>query len=182
MDFNKLSKVISHALRHQPSLYDLELSKDGWVEISLLIKSIQKVDSSFSTLSVSDVKKMISTSKKKRHELKGNKIRATYGHSIQDKIIIKPFKPPKYLYHATKQKSLPSIFEKGLLPMKRQYVHLSENKSDSMTVGLRRTNEPILLKVKSEEAFIDGVDFYPVENGIWLCDKITVKYLEIISS
>jgi len=182
MNLNKLSKIISHALRHQPSLYNLELDKGGWVDVSLLIESIQKVDSSFSSLSVLDIEEMISASKKKRHELKGNKIRASYGHSIQEKIIKKPSNPPEYLYHATKQEALPNIFEKGLLPMRRQYVHLSENKEDAITVALRKTKAPILLKINSMEASLKDVKFYREANNLWLSDKINPEYLEQIES
>lgn len=176
--YNNLSKTISHALRHQPSLYNLELDKDGWVDVNLLIESIQKLDSSFSFLSILDIDEMITISKKKRHELKGNKIRASYGHSIQGKIIKKSSNPPKYLYHATKQEALPNIFEKGLLPMKRQYVHLSENKEDAITVALRKTKEPILLEINSLKAYSKGVKFYSESNNLWLSDKISARYLE----
>lgn len=182
MNLDKLSKIISHALRHRPSLYNLKLDKGGWVDVSLLIESIRKSDSSFSSLSVLDIEKMISVSKKKRHELKGNKIRASYGHSIQEKIIKKSSNPPKYLYHATKQEALPNIFEKGILPMKRQYVHLSENKEDAITVALRKTKKPILLKISSMEAYLEGTKFYREANNLWLSDKIGPRYCEQVES
>jgi len=182
INFNELSKIISHALRHQPSLYNLELDEDGWVSVGLLIESVKKKDKKYNFLSITDVEEMIATSKKKRHQIIDNKIRASYGHSLKKKILKEASKPPKYLYHATKTDVFKRIFDKGLMPMQRQYVHLSENKSDAITVASRKTKNPILLRVKSEEAYEEGTDFYSEENGLWLCDEIRVKYLEKIEN
>ena len=65
INLNELSKIISHALRHQPSLYNLELDRDGWIDVNLLVESIQKVDEKFTFLSVADIEEMIATSKKR---------------------------------------------------------------------------------------------------------------------
>jgi len=181
INFNELSKIISHALRHQPSLYNLELDKDGWVDLGLLMSSIKEIDKKYSTLSIEDVKSMIASSSKKRHEMCNNKIRASYGHSIKDKILKKPVKPPKYLYHGTKEEMIINIFDKGLLPMQRQYVHLSENKEDAIIVALRKTSKPILLKIESGKAYEQGVIFYKEAGGLWLSDKIDSKYLKRIN-
>ena len=122
---------------------------------------------------------MILLSKKKRHELIGNKIRASYGHSIKDKILKKVSKPPEYLYHATKQKVVSSIFKKGLLPMGRQYVHLSEKKEDAITVALRKTKTPILLRIESRKAFLKQKgNFYKEANNLWLADEINPKFIK----
>ena len=47
----KLSKIISHALRHKPSLYNLELDNDGWVKIKDLIHSLKELDNNYKKLS-----------------------------------------------------------------------------------------------------------------------------------
>ena len=75
INFNELSKIISHALRHQPSLYNLKLDKDGWVDVGLLIASLKNRDEKYIDLSIEDIEKMIELSQKKRHEITGNKIR-----------------------------------------------------------------------------------------------------------
>ena len=52
-------------------------------------------------MKIEDLKIMIEKSEKKRHELKENKIRALYGHSIPMKIVKEEGVPPKFLYHGT---------------------------------------------------------------------------------
>jgi len=179
INFNELSKIISHALRHQPSLYNLKLDKDGWVDVGLLIASLKNRDEKYIDLSIEDIEKMIELSQKKRHEITGNKIRASYGHSLKDKIVKENSIPPQYLYHATKNSMLENILSKGLLPMKRQYVHLSENKKDAFNVALRKTSKPIILKVQSRLASQQGLNFYKEKDSLWLSDNIDSKYLEI---
>ena len=49
MDFERLSKVISHALRHEPWLYELELDKSGWVLLDQLLQDL-RVYSEYSML------------------------------------------------------------------------------------------------------------------------------------
>lgn len=41
MDYLKLSKEVSYALRHAPWEYELELDDEGWVDIMQLLFSLQ---------------------------------------------------------------------------------------------------------------------------------------------
>ncbi|MES1221434.1 MAG: RNA 2'-phosphotransferase [Bacteroidota bacterium] len=81
------------------------------------------------------------------------------------------------LYHGTIQSSLNGIIEKGLLSMDRQYVHLSLDKRTAKIVGSRRNGKLVVLKVKAKEAFLNHIQFYKEENGVWLSDPIPSKYI-----
>ena len=174
IDFIQLSKIVSHALRHEPQSYNLNLDNQGWVLLSdlviaLKIKGIQ-VDES-------NIIEMVELSEKKRHQILNGKIRAYYGHSLENKILKCPAEPPEFLYHGTTQGSLNSIVEKGLLPMERQYVHLSVDEKTAGIVGSRRKGKLVILKVKAKDAFLNNIQFYKEENGIWLSDSIPSKYI-----
>lgn len=41
IDSHILSKTVSHALRHEPWLYELELDDEGWVAVSQLLESLR---------------------------------------------------------------------------------------------------------------------------------------------
>lgn len=174
INYNQLSKVVSHALRHEPELYNLKLDPNGWVLLSELVTTLNsqgvKVDENH-------IYKMIELSENKRHQVLDGKIRAYYGHSISDKIIKDPTEPPERLYHGTISSNLKSIIEKGLLPMERQYVHLSIDKESAAIVGGRREGEIIIIIVNSKEASLGKVKFYKEENGIWLSDPIPPIFL-----
>ena len=95
ISYSDLSSTISHALRHEPWIYELELDNDGWVSVESLLQSLKPLQSEWSDLSIDHLEKMIAKSGKKRHELSGNKIRALYGHTIPGKLKKEPAEPPE---------------------------------------------------------------------------------------
>lgn len=159
MDYLKLSKEVFYALRHSPWEYELEIDREGWVDIIQLLSSFCE-SSEWQGLSEKNLHMMIEKSDKKRHEIKNGKIRALYGHSIPYKILKESKMPPELLYHGTAKRFIPAIMEKGLLPQKRQYVHLSADAETAIQVGERRDEKPILLIIRAFQAYKEGVKFY----------------------
>ncbi len=175
MDNAKLSKIISHALRHEPHLYNLTLDIDGWVSLSDLIISLNNKGLNVNNETIID---MVEKSEKKRHQIIDGKIRAYYGHSLTEKIIKNKEIPPDILYHGTISFNIDSIMFKGLLPQQRQYVHLSMDIETAQKVGARRNGDVKILSIKAKEAYTKGnINFYKEENSIWLSDAIPSKYI-----
>ena len=83
--------------------------------------------------------------------------------------------PPKYLYHGTATRFLPSIHREGIRKMGRQYVHLSGDFETAMAVG-RRHGIPVVITIDAGAMARDGVAFYRSENGVWLCGHVEPKY------
>ncbi len=179
MNLVQLSKEISHALRHEPWLYELELDEEGWVDIADLLSILRHQQSAWENLTKTDLCRMIDSSDKKRHEIVGNRIRALYGHSTPERLIKKMACPPKLLYHGTAQSTAKLIIKQGLLPMGRQYVHLSTNIDIAMQVGKRKGRDPVILEVAAKEAFETGVNFYIGNDAVWLADQIPPKFIKI---
>ena len=176
MDYLKLSKEVSYALRHAPWEYELELDENGWVDIEQLLYSL-RAGRDWTQVSENDLRIMITTSEKIRHEISNGKIRALYGHSTQQKIIKQMKEPPEALYHGTSERFLPSIKEQGLLPMGRQYVHLSLDIDTAVQVGKRRDYKPVILQINANKAWKEGVAFYQGNKKVWLADAISTKYI-----
>jgi len=177
MNYVKLSKEISYALRHAPWEYELELDENGWVDLYQLLDAL-KLDNNWQDLTVDNIKEMIEKLEKKRHEISNEMIRALYGHSTPNRIKIQEHKPPEFLYHGTANRFLNQIKKNGLLPMSRQYVHLSTDIKTAQIVGKRRDKKPIILKIYSGKAYEEGIIFYHGNENIWLADKIDSKYIE----
>lgn len=79
---DELSKVLSRALRHEPWLYELELDDEGWAARDAVLAALRKERTEWGELSTGDVERMIESSSKRRHEIKADRIRALYGHSV----------------------------------------------------------------------------------------------------
>ena len=178
--YTKISKMASYALRHNPSEFGLVLDSEGWVEVGDLIKELNKKDSTLD-VTVASLCYIIDNSEKKRFEISDNKIRATYGHSIEQKIEYTPQKPPTVLYHGTTHQAyreIAGLFGKGLKPMERQYVHLSSDIKTAITVGKRRDPNPIVFAINARMMYDDGIKFYHTGNDTtWLCDSVPKHYI-----
>jgi len=177
INLTDLSKTVSHALRHEPDLYGLKIDKLGWVSVELLIESLKVLKPVWSGLTVDHIEKMINLSKKKRHELADNKIRALYGHSFSEKLIKNKTEPPEILYHGTSPKSARMIRSSGIKPCTRHFVHLSTERDTAKKVGLRKSKHPVILVVKAKQGYKEGLGFFKGSDDIWLSDEIPPEYI-----
>ena len=66
MSNDELSKVLSHALRHEPWLYELELDEEGWVEVAALLAALRSQRHEWRHLAQQDLVRVIETSDKRR--------------------------------------------------------------------------------------------------------------------
>ncbi|MCS7021751.1 MAG: RNA 2'-phosphotransferase [Gemmataceae bacterium] len=176
-DLRDLSRAVSHALRHEPWLYGLELDAEGWACVDELVAALRRNKPEWVTLSVDDLTRMIATSDKQRHEIRGGKIRALYGHSIPGKLRRTPMVPPEVFYHGTSPLFVPAIRTSGLLPMARQYVHLSVDVDTALAVGKRKSKTPIILRVQAKQAYEKGVQFYIGNEKVWLVDRVPSDFI-----
>lgn len=178
----QLSRVVSHALRHQPEAYGLCLDHKGWVAVKYLLAALRSIKKEWQHLSILDLEQMIADSEKKRHEIINGKIRALYGHSTPRKINLNSVLPPNILYHGTAPETATIILREGLSPMSRQYVHLASSKNDAEKVGKRKSELPIILIVYALKASKDGINFYQGNDKVWLSDAIPNKYIMAIEN
>ena len=79
IDLSSLSCVVSHALRHEPWLFELELDGAGWVGVDELIVAVRGSGPEWSALDSGLLERMVVESPKQRHEIVGDRIRALYG-------------------------------------------------------------------------------------------------------
>ena len=174
----RLSKTISHALRHKPEEYGLQLDAEGWVPVETLLDALHRRRETWRQVRVADIEQIMDESEKQRFEMRNGKIRAFYGHSTADKIEKQPAIPPAFLYHGTTPQAAEAILREGLRSMKRQYVHLSTDEKTARLVALRRTSQPVILRVAALEAHQQGIHFYPGNEDIWLADPVPPAFIQ----
>jgi putative RNA 2'-phosphotransferase len=179
-DSSDLSRAASHALRHGPWLYELELDDEGWTSVESILVAFRKERPEWANLCEADFARMIESSSKRRHEIKDGRIRAIYGHSLADKLRRTPATPPDALYHGTAPDVVPLIVSSGLLPMGRQYVHLSVDEATALEVGRRKARKPTLLRVLARKAHADGIHFYEGNEKVWLADAVPPEFIAIL--
>jgi putative RNA 2'-phosphotransferase len=177
LDFRQLSKTVSHALRHAPWLYELELDEEGWTSAEALLEGLRHHRDGWRDLTAADLQWLVDTSDKQRYEMDDGRIRARYGHSIQMRIRQAAAMPPELLYHGTAPATAAIILRDGLRPMRRQYVHLSADVATARQVGRRKAAQPILLTILAATAHQNGVTFYRGNDLVWLADFVPPDFI-----
>lgn len=180
MKLQTLSKEISYALRHAPWEYELELDVAGFVPIDQLLHAINASGSYDREVTRADLEEIIRTSNKARHEIIGDRIRALYGHSVPMSIRKEPGTPPDILYHGTNEFAMKAIAEKGILPMGRQYVHMSVDPEMAKAVAKRRKGLTAILQIDTVKAREAGVEFYIGNDKVWLAKAIPSEFLYVL--
>jgi putative RNA 2'-phosphotransferase len=178
MRYVDLSRTISHALRHDPWLYELELDEAGWVPVDALLAALRAEKPAWEGLSESDLVQMMAEAEKQRFEMRDGRFRALYGHSTPQKLLKGPAAPPAFLFHGTAPKTVPLIRKDGLQPMGRQYVHLSADTATAVQVGRRKAKDPVILRIRAGEAHDAGVRFYRGNDMVWLADAVAPGFIE----
>ncbi|MNO19255.1 RNA 2'-phosphotransferase [compost metagenome] len=165
-----LSKFMTKLLRHTPAEYGLLLDpEDGSCMLGDLLSVIHAAPK-WAGITEEDIYQVVRNSEKQRFAIEGERIKARYGHS-HAKLTYEPGTPPDVLYHGTHQAALPAILKEGLLPMGRQYVHLSEGIHFASLAGSRR-GKLVLLTVDTVKAAELGVTFYYAGNEVWLAGPV----------
>ncbi len=173
----EISKFLSYVLRHKPEAINLFLDKEGWAIISELI--LCSVKEGY-ILNNNLIRNIVDSSDKKRFMISddGLQIRATQGHSTQQvNILYNEKMPPDILYHGTATRFIPSIREQGLIPLSRQYVHLSPDEYTAIQVG-QRHGKPVVLKIRALNMYEQGFKFFLAENGVWLTNTVPYQFIQ----
>lgn len=161
---------MSYVLRHKPDSIGIQLDEQGWTEIDMLIEKLN--------ISRTELEYVVSNNSKQRFSISKNKVRANQGHSIIVNLELKSQHPPKELYHGTTSKNYEKIKIDGLLKMNRNHVHLSEEIDTAKQVG-SRYGKPIVLSIDSEEMQKEGIQFFLLENGVWLTEYVEPKFISL---
>ncbi|HBP19268.1 MAG TPA: RNA--NAD 2'-phosphotransferase [Planctomycetes bacterium] len=172
----QLSRFLSLILRHRPQDHDVVLDAEGWASLAEVVAAVQR--GGHPEVDAPAVREVVATVEpdKQRFSLRDDEIRANYGHSLDERIGQAVAVPPGELYHGTPEGVVATILAEGLLPMSRQYVHLTTSLDIARRVGGRR-GRPVLLRVDAAAAHAAGVVFYRANETFWLVDRLGPEFL-----
>lgn len=166
-DIIRKGKRLAFLLRHDK---DYQFDEHGWREVSDLIANHGY------TMELLD--EIVETNNKKRYEYSEDKskIRARQGHSINVDVELKEVIPPDILYHGTAETTLSTIMKEGIIKGSRLHVHLSQTEETALNVG-KRHGKPVVLRINAGQMNQDGIKFYLSNNGVWLTEYVSPKYI-----
>ncbi len=152
------------------------MSPDGFVRIEELL---QRVMGCYPEITEAELRSVIEADPKGRYELRDDRVRARYGHSLPVSVELPPA-GVKRLYHGTSSQAAQRILSEGLKPKGRQKVHLSASVKDAVEVGKRRCEKPMVLEVDVESAVKAGVKVLQAGEKVYVADEIPANFIKLL--
>ncbi len=182
----KLSKLLSAILRHLAVKEGIEIQREGWIDISQLahyIRTRWRNRHLYKWVEEEHIVAVALTDRRGRFQLSNDmkKIRATYGHTIGVKIDYKPLEEhnlPSVLYHGTIIQRLPFILKYGLKPMRRLYVHLTNDRNIAEEIARRHGDQIAILEIDSSCIRWEGFKIYKASPSIYLVEYVPPKCIK----
>lgn len=167
----RLGRKLAFILRHHPEMFKLQMDDHGFIGIKDLTAALN--------IKAAELKEIVESQDKQRFEIKRNKIRALYGHSLPVKIDLKESKPPKQLFHNAPRWVRDKILIEGLRPMKRGFIHLAKTLKTAKEMSSRDDAGSVIFKVNSKQAYDKGIVFYKIDET-YLVESIPAGFLELL--
>lgn len=174
-----LSKVLALILRHKPSAFGIHLARNGFTVETIDIIAHRIGKKKGIPFEADHIRAIVMFDPKGRFEIKNNRIRAVYGHSIDVDLGFEPVKhPPELIYHATPIENRKNIMDYGILPQHRRFVHLSLNRNDAIEVARKHINENtydkrvVLFEVSTSKLKELGVKLYRPAKLVFIASHI----------
>lgn len=171
----KLGRLISGILRHFPDKFGLKVDENGWVNLDSLVRALKK---NFKWVDKWVLKIIVSSDPKERYEIRENKIRARYGHSIDVELRDMPEADEDVLFYATSEEEAQRLTEVGIKPVNRKFVHLATSAEKSLEAARVRSNNPVLFEVDAKSAKKDGIKIIKANRYIALAKEVPAKYVK----
>lgn len=165
----QVSRKISYLLRHDPESENLVMAPDGSVDIHELAKAV--------SIPIETLFEIVSADEKSRYVISGNRIWAAQGHSIKVDLPLDKVQTAGVLYHGTSVSAYSSIREQGLVPGKREWVHLSSTKETAAQVSSRRKGPSVILKIDAKRMLEEGLELWMASNGVILTSYVSPQFI-----
>jgi putative RNA 2'-phosphotransferase len=117
------------------------------------------------------------TDPKGRYQFDKDRIRATYGHSVEVDLDLPTEGIPDTLYYPVTEEELDVVLERGITPTERKAVHLSETYQNAVEAGQRRGEHPIILAVDARKAISDGQVIKQAGKTVYITETVPSRYI-----
>lgn len=176
-ELDHLGRILTGILRHFPDRYGLEVDRHGWIELNAIARAISQRHPAYHWLRPQHLVAIAETDGKGRYEVRDERIRATYGHTLDLELDLPTENIPEHLYYPVTADEAAIVLEVGLRPSDRKKVHLSKTAADAVAAGKVRTPEPIVLEVDARRAREEGIVIMQAGKTVYLADRIPAELI-----
>jgi putative RNA 2'-phosphotransferase len=179
-ELDHLGRILTGILRHFPDRYQLTVDAHGWISLPQIVRAIAQKHPPYHWLRTQHLVAIAETDPKGRYEVRDDRIRATYAHTIEVELDLPTENIPEQLFYPVTEEESSIVLEVGLKPSDRKKVHLSKTARDAHSAGSVRTPQPVILEVDAQRARADGVVIMQAGKTVFLVDRVPPEYLKRI--
>ena len=180
---NSLARRLALVLRHAPEKFALEMDINGWVDVKDIVRQFKKQGGKRNHwLRPHHLSAVVETDPKGRYDIRGNTIRATYGHTVEIEIDLPTDNIPDALYYPCDPVETENLLEVGISPSGRSHVHLSASIKTAAEAGHVHFALPTILEIDTAQMIAAGETIWHAGITVYLTDNTPAKYLSVIDN
>ena len=179
---NSLARKLALVLRHAPEKFELEMDINGWIDIKDIIRQFKKGNKRFHWLRPHHFTAIAETDPKGRYEVRGNTIRATYGHTVEIELDLPTDNIPDALYFPCDPEQAENLLEVGISPSGRAHVHLSATIRNAAEAGHVHFKLPTILEVDTAQMHAAGETIWHAGVTVYLTENVPAQYLSVVDN
>jgi putative RNA 2'-phosphotransferase len=176
-ELDHLGRILTGILRHFPDRYGLAVDAHGWIDAGEIARAIAQRHPPYHWLRPTHLIAIAESDAKGRYEVRDERIRATYAHTIEVELDLPTENIPDQLYFPVTSDEAGIVLEVGLKPSDRRKVHLSKTAEAARAAGAVRTPEPVILEIDARGARSQGIVIMQAGKTVYLVDQIPAGLL-----
>jgi putative RNA 2'-phosphotransferase len=178
---DSIARKLALVLRHAPEKFDLEMDINGWIDTRDIIRQFKYANNRrHHWLRPHHLRAISETDPKGRYEVRGNMIRATYGHTVEIELDLPTSDIPDSLYYPCDPKEAGNLLEVGIKPGDRAHVHLSANMQAAAEAGRVHRADPTIIEVDTARMVATGETIWHAGVTVYLTENVSGEYLSIV--
>jgi putative RNA 2'-phosphotransferase len=175
-----LVRTLAFLLRHGGPAHGVAVDAEGWAELAAVVRALGSKSRPFRGLRKGQIEELVRGQELERFELRRERIRALYGHTLPGVVAASPAAAPPRLLHGTSADAEPVIRREGLRPMGRAHVHLTSDLGYALQVARAAGASWVVLRVRSAEAEGAGTRFLTTAGHVWLSGAMGPEFIDPI--
>ena len=178
---DSMGRKLALVLRHAPEKFNLEMDINGWIDVRDIIRQFQNSDKRrHHWLRPHHLRAISETDPKGRYEVRGNMMRATYGHTVEIELDLPTSDIPDSLYYPCDPEEAGNLLEVGIKPAGRAHVHLSANMRAAAEAGRVHRADPAIIEIDTARMVATGETIWHAGVTVYLTENVSGDYLSIV--
>ncbi len=171
IEAERLGRMLATVLRH--GKYGLEMTRDGYVRADDIAAAAKRNSNRLPWLRGRHIIALAVTDAKGRYQVRGDSVRATYGHTVDVELGLPTDNVPERLYYPVSPESEEIILETGIMPTDRAKVHLSATPEGAEEAGEARLDDGVaVVEVDARGCAAAGFPIGRASPTVFTCDRV----------